>query len=110
MKETLKILTGQGYWSPLIWMAAALGTLLLAAFLWSRGHRQHKRGTEQELPFLSGERAEKAQVGALHLYWGLTEALGPFLERLGNWHSGVVTDYAGWFVVLLGVVVLLLLV
>lgn len=110
MDEIIRIVTGQGYWSALIWVAAALGVLVLAGALWSRGHREYKRGTEQELPFLSGERAENPQVGALHLYWGLTEALRPLLERLRNWHSGVVSDYVGWLVVILGVALLLLLV
>lgn len=110
MAETIRIVTGQGYWSALVWVAAALGVLVLAGALWSRGHREYKRGTEQELPFLSGERAENPQVGALHLYWGLTEALRPLLERLRNWHSGVISDYVGWFVVILGVALLLLLV
>ncbi len=110
MAETIRIVTGQGYWSALIWVAAALGVLVLAFGVWGRGRREYKRGTEQELPFVSGERMENPHVGALHLYWGLTEALRPLLERLRNWHSGVVNDYAGWFVVILGVILLLLLV
>lgn len=105
----VRVLTGQGYWSPLVWVAAALGALLLALLLWVRGRREYKRGTEQELPFVSGERVENPRVSATHLYWGLTEALRPVLERLGNWHSGVVNDYVGWFVVILGVALLLAL-
>ncbi len=110
VEETIRIFTGQGFWTPLIWLAAALGTFGLAGVLWWRGRREYKRGTEQELPFLSGERAENPQVGALHLYWGLGEALRPLLERLGNWHSGVLNDYVGWFIVVFGVVLLLVLV
>lgn len=110
MKETVTLTTGQGFWSALVFAAAALGTLLLAGLLWWRGRREYKRGTEQELPFLSGERGENPGVGALHLYWGLTEALQPVLERLRRWHSGVINDYAGWFVVILGLVLLLVLV
>lgn len=110
MEEILKILTGHGYWSPLIWVLAALGALILACLLWSRGRREYKRGTEQEIPFLSGERVEDPRLGAPHLYWGLVEALKPILGRLRAWHSGVVNDYAGWFLVILAVVVLLLVV
>lgn len=107
MTETLRVFTGQGYWSPLIWVAAALGAVFLATLVWWRGRREHQHGTDQELPFLSGERVENPQVGALHLYWGLTEALRPFLSRLRNWHSGVVTEYVSWFLVILGIIVLL---
>jgi len=109
MEETLKIFTGQGYWSPLIWAAGALGTLILAFLVWSQGRREHKRDTEQELPFLSGERVDDPRVDASHLYWGLAEALKPFLGRLKSWHSGIINDYAGWFMVILAVVLLLVL-
>lgn len=109
MTEAIRIGTGQGYWTPLIFVAALLGVFLLAALVWAQGRREYKRGTEQELPFLSGEREENPHVGALHLYWGLAEALRPLLERLKAWHSGNINEYAGWFLVILAVVVLLLL-
>lgn len=109
MTEAIKIETGQGYWAPLIFVVALLGVLILAVLIWSRGRREYKRGTEQELPFLSGEKAENPRVGALHLYWGLAEALRPLLERLRGWHSGNINEYAGWFLVILAVVVLLVL-
>ena len=109
MAETLTIFTGQGYWSPLVWVAGALGTLILALFVWSRGRREYKRNTQQELPFLSGERVDNPRVEASHLYWGLAEALKPLLGRLKAWHSGVLNDYVGWFIVILAVVLLLAL-
>ncbi len=108
MEEILKVLTGHGYWTPLIWTLGALGVLLLAFLFWISGRREHKRGTEQELPFLSGERAENPHVGAPHLYWGFVEALKPFLSPLRDWHSGLINDYAGWFLVILAVALLLL--
>lgn len=110
MEETLKIFTGQGYWSPLIWVAAALGVFVIALLLWGLGRREHKRGTDQELPFLSGERVEEPRVSAVHLYWGFVEALKPVLVRLKSWHSGVINDYIGWFLLVLAVVFLLVMV
>ncbi|MCS7240492.1 MAG: hydrogenase [Candidatus Bipolaricaulota bacterium] len=110
MEETIKIFTGHGHWSPLIWVAAALGTFSVALLLWLLGRREHKRGTDQEIPFLSGERMEEPRVSALHLYWGFAEALKPILTRLKTWHSGVVNDYAGWFLLILAVVFLLVIV
>lgn len=110
MEETIKIFTGHGYWTPLIWTLASLGVLILAILFWSRGRREYKRGTEQELPFLSGEKAENPRVGAPHLYWGFVEALRPFLSPLRDWHSGLINDYAAWFLVVLGVALLLLVV
>jgi hypothetical protein len=109
-EESIQLITGQGYWTPLLWMAAALGTLLLAFLFWSRGRRGYKRGTEQDLPFVSGEKVENPRLAATHLYWGFAEALRPVLRRLGAWHSGVVNDYAAWFVVILAVIFLLIMV
>ena len=105
----VEILTGQGFWHALIWLAAALGVLLLSLALWSMGRREFRRGTEAELPFVSGERVEDPKVGAPHLYWGFAEALRPFLERLRNLHSGLIGDYVGWFAVILAVTLLLLM-
>lgn len=105
----VEILTGQGFWHALIWLAAALGVLLLSLALWSMGRREFRRGTEAELPFVSGECVEDPKVGAPHLYWGFAEALRPFLERLRNLHSGIIGDYVGWFAVILAVTLLLLM-
>lgn len=104
------ISTGEGTWSPLIWVLAALACLILAWAIWMRGRRTYKRGTDQELPFLSGERMERPQVGAYHLYWGFVEALRPYLQVLRAWHSGFLGDYVGWFLVMLAVVFLIVLV
>lgn len=105
-----EILTGHGFWNALIWVAAALGAVLLALVLWSWGRREYKRGTEEELPFLSGEKWEDSRVGAAHLYWGFVEAINPFLSRLRSGHSGLIGDYVGWFLVIAAVVLLLVMV
>ena len=105
----VEIHTGQGFWHALVWLAAALGVFLLSLAIWSMGRREFRRGTEAELPFLSGERVEDARVGAPHLYWGFAEALKPFLERLRNFHSGFIGDYVGWFAVILAVILLLVM-
>ncbi|MBC7093513.1 hydrogenase [Candidatus Bipolaricaulota bacterium] len=107
----MRLVTGEGYWSPLAWLAAAAGVLLLAGLLWSRGRRDWKRGTEEELPFLSGEAApEGARVGGQHLYWGFVEGLRPYVERLRAFHSGFVADYVAWFVVVLAMALLVAMV
>ncbi len=103
----MRLVTGQGYWSPLVWLALAAGVALLAWAFWSRGQRTYKAGTEQDLPFLSGERApEGAHVGAPHLYWGFAQGLRPVLEALRTFHSGFLGDYVTWMVVLLAVALL----
>ncbi|MBC7220901.1 hydrogenase [Candidatus Bipolaricaulota bacterium] len=106
----MTLLTGHGFWNPLLWLAAVGGVTLLALAVWSRGRRDYTRGTDGELPFLSGEKMEGAHVGGGHLYWGFVEGLRPYVERLRALHSGLVNDYVAWWVVILAVVFLIVLV
>lgn len=106
----MTLLTGHGFWNPLLWLAAAAGVVVLSLLLWFRGRRDYTRGTDQELPFLSGEKMEGARVGGGHLYWGFVEGLRPYVERLRLFHSGFVGDYVAWLVVVLAVVFLIVLV
>jgi hypothetical protein len=105
----LLLLTGEGYWKPLFWLAAAAGVALLAALLWARGRRDYKRGTDQDLPFLSGERLAETHIGGQHLYWGFVEGLRPYVERLRAVHTGFIGDYMAWLVLMLGAVFLIVL-
>ncbi|HPD06453.1 MAG TPA: hydrogenase [Candidatus Bipolaricaulis sp.] len=105
----MTLLTGEGYWSPLLWLAAAAGVVLLSLLIWSRGRKGYNRATEQDLPFLSGEKREGVHVGGGHLYWGFVEGLRPYVERLRLVHSGFVGDYVAWLVVMLAVVFLIVL-
>ncbi len=106
----MQLTTGEGFWTPLVWVAAAVATVLLALLLWSRSQRAYKRGTEQDLPFVSGEKVEGAHVGGQHLYWGFVEGLKPLVDRLRWFHTGFVGDYVAWFVAILAVVLLIVLV
>ncbi len=102
--------TFEGFWSPLVWTAVAVAVTLLALALRSRGRRDHKKGTEQTAPFLSGEAApDGVHVGGQHLYWGFVEALRPYIERLRAAHTGFVVDYVTWLVVALAGIMLLVL-
>lgn len=105
----MTLLTGQGFWNPLLWLAAAAGVAVLALLVWSRGRKGYNRGTEQVLPFLSGEKVEGTHVGGGHLYWGFVEGLRPYVERLRAFHTGFIGDYVAWLIVMLAVVFLIVL-
>lgn len=106
----MRLLTGEGFWSPLVWLALAAGVGVLAWLLWRLGRRTYKAGTEQDVPFLSGEELpEGGHVGATHLYWGLRQGLRPLLETLEAFHSGFIGDYVTWMVVLLAVAILVVI-
>lgn len=99
----MRLVTGQGYWSPLIWLALAAGVAFFGWQFWRLGRRPYKAGTDQDAPFLSGEAApEGAHVGGHHLYWGFLQGLRPALEALRAFHSGFLGDYLTWTVVVVG--------
>jgi len=105
----MRLLTGEGHWNPLVWLAAAVGVGALAALLWARRRRDSQRGTKQDLPFLSGEKMDGAHVRGQRRYWGFVERLRPCVERLRALHTGFVGDYVAWLVLLLGAVFLIVL-
>ncbi len=106
----MNLLTGEGFWSPLVWLALAVAVTALTWWFRSKGRQDYKKGTEQATPFLSGEpMPEGVHVGGQHLYWGFVEALRPFVERIRAFHTGVVVDYVTWLVVMLAVVFLVVM-
>ncbi len=107
----MRIGSGEGFWGPIVWALLALGVLALGIAVWLQGRRTYKKGTEQEDPFLSGEKLPEGGggVAATHLYWGFAEALRPLLSRLVALHTGFVGDYVGWLLVVLVIAVLVVM-
>ncbi|WP_174719421.1 hydrogenase [Methanoculleus taiwanensis] len=93
--------TGFGFWNPLIWLAVLVVALVIAYIIWVYGESSYKPGTEQTKPYLSGNREPAAKrdvhLGGGHLYWGFTEALSGYYDRIVPLHTGVLTDYLLWF-------------
>ena len=51
-------------------------------------------------PFISGNPEPEnagAHIPATNLYWGFTEALKGWYQKLLPIHTGVLTDYVAWF-------------
>ena len=102
--------TGYGFWSPAVWIIVMLVATLIAYLIWAYGESSYKRGTEQVKPFISGNAEPPkgtAHVSGGHLYWGFTEALKGYYDRVVPLHSGVLNDYVLWF---LGTMVLLVII
>ncbi|KUG20261.1 MAG: hydrogenase [Methanomicrobiaceae archaeon] len=92
--------TGHGIWNPVVWLLAAGIAAVIAYLIWAYGESGYKRGTEQTKPFLSGNaEPEKGDVHVRgsHLYWGFTEALKGYFDRIVPLHTGVLNDYTLWF-------------
>ncbi len=98
--------SGSGFWNPLIWLLILGIAFLLIYGLRGFGRNVYKKGTEQTKAFLSGNKEatpEEMHVKASNLYWGFTTSMKSLYSRLRKMHSGNVSDYLLWFVIVLAV-------
>ena len=98
--------TDSGFWNPLVWGIAIILVFLIAYIIRGFGTRGYKEKTEQAKVFLSGNpeyEKEKMHVKASNVYWGFMEALKWVYRILDKMHTGNVSDYVLWFVVIMGV-------
>jgi multicomponent Na+:H+ antiporter subunit D len=107
---SLVLATGAGYWSPIVWLIAFVIVMAMACLIRSRGERGCKYGTEQTMPFFSGNEPPGRNIHSSNLYWGFIRMLGKYFILLRRAHSGVVNDYAYSFVLLLVVIMAALVV
>jgi NADH:ubiquinone oxidoreductase subunit 6 (subunit J) len=101
--------TGSGVWSPLAFLAAAAIILAVVYVIRSTGTKKYKKGTEQTLPFFSGNKAPEKNIASGNLYWGFFEALKKYYGWLTRLHTGIINDYVYSFVLLLVIIVVALL-
>lgn len=92
--------SGYGNWQPIVWLVAFILAMIIALIIRSFGNKNYQKDTEQTQPFLSGcdePDVNKIQVRAGNLYWGFTETLKLYYDKLMAIHSGVTSDYLLWF-------------
>ena len=96
--------TGSGFWNPLMWIIIFGVAFLLAYILRGMGSAKYKDKTEQTKAFLSGNKEydiEHMHVKASNLYWGFTTSMRGLYQVLKRLHSGNISDYVLWFVIVL---------
>jgi len=101
--------TGNGFWHPIIWVCAIIIAYLIVYILRGMGNKNYKEGTEQTKSFLSGNpeyEKQKMHVKGSNVYWGFTESLDWFFDYLKKIHTGNVSDYVFWFVIVIAILLL----
>lgn len=111
MSSILSLSTGSGFWSPIVWIIAFIVAFIVAVIIRSLGSKRYKPGTVQTASYLSGN--VEPDPGDVHLrggnlYWGFTEAMSGYYERLAPLHSGHLQDYLLWFIAVAAVVLVVL--
>jgi len=102
--------TGSGLWNPLIWITAIIVAFLLIYILRGYGKKEYKENTEQTKVFLSGNpeyEKEQMHIKGSNVYWGFTESLKWVYKTLDKMHTGNVSDYILWFVIIMGILFIL---
>ncbi len=102
--------TGEGFWNPLVWITAAIIVFLIAYIIRGFGKTDYKKDTEQTKAFLSGNpeyEKEKMHIKASNVYWGFTESLKWVYKLFDKMHTGNVSDYVLWFVIIMGTLFIL---
>jgi len=98
--------SGSGFWNPLLWVVIIFIAFLLFYGIRGFGKNVYKKGTEQTKAFLSGNKEaspEGMQVKASNLYWGFTSSMKSLYGRLRKMHTGNVSDYLLWFIIVLAI-------
>jgi hypothetical protein len=101
--------TGSGFWNPLIWVVAAIVALLVVLIIRGFGKREYKKGTGQTQAFLSGNpeyEKESMHIKGSNVYWGFSEILRWIIKLLKKMHTGNVSDYVLWFVIIIAILFL----
>ena len=105
--------TGSGFWNPIIWVVTILVAFLIAVILRGFGNKEYKKKTGQTQAFLSGNTEyEKEQMNMKdnNIYWSFTESLKWVFDSLNKMHTGNVSDYSLWFVIVIAVLFTVLII
>ena len=112
--ETLleTFLTGSGFWNPIIWVVAIIVAFLIAVIIRGFGNKEYKKKTGQTQAFLSGDteyEKEQMHIKDSNVYWNFTESLKWVFDSLKKMHTGNVSDYALWFVIVIAILFIVLI-
>ena len=104
--------TGSGFWNPIIWIVAIIVAFLVAVIIRGFGNNKYKKKTGQTKAFLSGNKEyekEQMHIKGSNVYWGFTESLKWIFDSLKKMHTGNVSDYALWFVIVMAILFIVLI-
>jgi hypothetical protein len=110
IENIFRVETGQGFWTPLVWVIVIIVAFLVMYIIRNLGNKTYKKDTEQAKAFLSGNKEYSSQymhIKSSNLYWGFTKSMEGFYVLLKKMHNGNVSDYVLWFVIILAIFLLI---
>ena len=108
-----QVYSGFGYWDVYFWLLFFVIAAGMILFIRALGRSDYKEGTEQDEIFYGSNEVPEdgADMGvpAASAYWGFVEALRPYYDWLVELHTGIASDYVGYFVLTVAAVAVLVL-
>lgn len=107
------IFSGAGFWDAGAWLLMFVFVGGYALFIRRMGRSDYKKGTAQDEIYYSGNVVPDVDVftvPASSSYWGFREALKGYYSYLSAMHSGIASEYVGWFVFTAAIVLVFVLV
>lgn len=107
------VFSGAGFWHAGVWLLMFVFVGGYAYAIRRMGRSDYKKGTAQDEIYYSGNivpDVDVFSVPASSSYWGFREALKAYYARLTAMHTGIATEYVGWFVVTAAVILVFVIV
>ncbi|MBO5492187.1 MAG: hydrogenase [Pyramidobacter sp.] len=107
------VFSGAGFWDAGVWLLMFVFVGGYAFGIRRMGRSDYKKGTDQDEVYYSGNvmpDVDVFTVPASSSYWGFREALKGYYSRLSAMHTGIATEYVGWFVLTAAVILVLVIV
>ena len=95
--------TGSGFWNPIIWCGAIVVSFLIVYILRGFGKKDFKQQTRAKK-----YAKEQAHVKSGSAYWGFAESLEWAYNIILKIHTGNISDYVLWFVIVLAVLFIMI--
>ncbi len=107
------VFSGAGFWDAGVWILMFVFVRLYVGFIRKMGRDDYKKGTPQDEIYYSGNvvpEVDVFSVPASSSYWGFREALKGYYSKLTAMHTGIASEYVGWFVLTAAVILVFVLV
>ena len=104
------LITGFGFWNPLIWLIALIIIYLIVDFFIKHGRGDTEKQGDILLPFTSGNYVSEdaMHIRASNVYWGFVEAMKGYYDTMSKMHTGIMSDYVYWYISILVIIIVLI--
>ncbi len=99
------LLTGDGFWSVLVFAGAFVAIMCIAAAVRSMGSNGfHKRDGMGQPYYFGNKVTESARVSGGNVYWGFLKAMDGYYRPVKAEHTGDANDYVSWLLVAMAII------